>query len=89
MPIKTKELKFGELNIKIKELSFAGQNRLNLLKDKLTIEDLYKECIIKHELLEELTKEEGLVLVKEINEINGWNKDKETDFQEPTSTSGK
>ena len=71
----------GKVDILVKQLSFAGQMRLQKIKDR-DIFDIYKECVNKPELLELLDREEGLKLSKVINELNGWDKKSdEIDFQ--------
>ena len=72
MGIKENVIKIGEHDIKIRQLSFAGQMRLMQLGEKRTSLDLYKECLDKSDIVEQLTPQEGLELVKELNKLNEW-----------------
>ena len=74
MALKTQTIKLGVKEIVIKELSFAGQLRLEL-KETASSQDIWAECVESwKEIIESLTRPEGLELVKAINELNGWTK---------------
>lgn len=85
MALKEEVIKIGEQEVKVHQLSFAGQMRLDSLGDKRTMLDIYKECMEDSTLLEKLNAEEGLEIVRAINRVNNWLKEKEVenvkDFQ--------
>lgn len=82
----------GKVELKAKQLSFAAQMRFEAKGKEKNLLDVYKECVDKPELLEQLNVEEGLKLAKLINQLNGWDKkieEQKEDFSQPTQESGK
>ena len=85
--VKEETLDFGEVKIIVKQLSFAGQMRIEMLGDKRTIYDIYKECVKNSEDLDKINVEQGLEVMKVINKLNKWEQKEEKkdveDFQKP------
>ena len=74
MVLKTETIKIGDKEIKIHELTCAGQFRLlsKQTEKTLKLEDSYIECVEDKNILEQLTPAEGIELMQKINVLNGW-----------------
>jgi len=75
--LKEEKIKIGEIEITIKETSFGTQLRLQS-KDNITFEDVYKESMSKEDYeklgsFDNLTKEEGKLIITAYEKVNRKN----------------
>lgn len=87
MPIKEETLTFGDVVIVCRQMSTGAQFRLQR-KEKRDFEDTYIACVDKPELLDRLTIDEGLQVMKKINELNGWETKQDPTTAPPPAGSG-
>lgn len=80
--LKTEIVKVDERDIKVTELSFAAQLRLEKL-DKITNEAIFQECLSKEDFdfLETVSKKNGMIIRQALWRVNGWDKIGETDVK--------
>jgi len=90
LALKEEIVKIGDREIKVRELSFRSQMKLEDM-DKITLEAIYRECLSEEdfEFLSEIGRKEGKKIRDAINRVNGWVKEKEEEkgenFHTPTS----
>lgn len=97
--MKTKTLKFGEIEIVVHELSFISSTRMNdkireaeaaKAKDEpyteLSNEDIWSECMSAKdwEKMNLVNREDGEKVIEAIREVNSWGKyNKELSIEDP------
>lgn len=82
------EIEVAGQKIKIKELSFEKQLELNE-EENISLLKIIKACIDNPEILDKINTKEGLIILKTVNEINGWKKGDNFLSQQEKEKSGK
>ena len=83
MALRKEIIEIDGRKIEIKEISFAGQLRLEQI-EKISTMDFYKECLSEDDFkfLEQVGKDDFVKLRTAMSEVNGWDKkEKDKDFQ--------
>ena len=97
--LKTKTLKFGDIEISVHEMSFISSTRMNdkireaeaaKAKDEpyteLSNEDIWSECMSAEdwEKMNLINREDGEKVIEAIREVNSWGKyNKELSIEDP------
>lgn len=71
--LRTEKVRVDDRELEVKEISFAGQMRLEKL-EKITTEDLYRESMKKEDFdyLENVGKEQSKLIRDAMANVNGW-----------------